>query len=179
MVEQEEKEEEGGWAPRRLPPSLPLSPLSVLGVIFPRSRLSLHAQCHILIPHSSKLIRDNVRLMETPPPPPNHSLPPLCSIPSCLFCHSLHTAEEQKHHKGHPNVLCDSYRSSDRRSSWLALPEVPVGKAGGAEQPVPGSRSPGRSRLTITPVVNKLETVERERGSKRGRGLSKRRLGKC
>lgn len=31
------------------------------------SRLSLHAQCHILIPHNSKLIRDNACLVETFP----------------------------------------------------------------------------------------------------------------
>lgn len=31
------------------------------------SRLSLHAQCHIPIPYSSKLIRDNACLMETFP----------------------------------------------------------------------------------------------------------------
>lgn len=75
-----------------LSPSPP-SPLSLVFSFF-LSRLPLHAQCHILIPRSSKLIRDNARLMETPPPPKctlplfslplSFSLPPYVSVLSCF-----------------------------------------------------------------------------------------------
>lgn len=75
-----------------LSPSPP-SPLSLVFSFF-LSRLPLHAQCHILIPHSSKLIRDNARLMETPPPPRQNapfpsslSLSPSHSHLMSLFCH--------------------------------------------------------------------------------------------
>lgn len=68
-----------------LSPSPP-SPLSLVFSFF-LSRLPLHAQCHILIPRSSKLIRDNARLMETPPPAKMHPSPLL--FPSLLLTPTL------------------------------------------------------------------------------------------
>lgn len=64
---------------------IPPSSLLPLGVFnFFLSRLSLHAQCHILIAHSSKLISDNARLMEAFP---KRTLPLSCpSTPFLCVC---------------------------------------------------------------------------------------------
>lgn len=89
-----------GWA-WSLPPLFSLLVFSIF-----LSRLRLHARCHILIAHSSKLISDNARLMETFPKhtlPPSYSLHPL---PVCLFLLS-NTISQKKDSslKGYQNML--------------------------------------------------------------------------
>lgn len=141
MVEREE--ERGGLS---LSPSLSLSvslslylPPSLLAAgvfIFFLSWLCLHARCHILIPHSSKLIRDDSPLMETVAP--KHTLPlnfPLllsssASDISSLKCNFHRQRKTPLYCKGHPNMLVKfiDYQTTNEWTSFsFSLTTIHIG----------------------------------------------------
>lgn len=149
-----------------------LSP-SLRCFLFFLSRLSVHAQCHILIPRSSKLIRDNTRLMETFPLQKAHPFPLFLSRTPTLSCHffppstTVSITEEKTDHKSIQNTPCDSYCSSDHRSVILSVlyQQLLMCQKAGQGKLCVGPLSPGKSRLTVAPMVNKL------RGERKGRRM--------
>lgn len=108
LVDMVEREDSGGGPPHPHPPSfsLLLSPV----FIFFSSWLSLHAQCHIPIPHSRKLIRNDARLMETFPQntPPPHTSPPF-SLSVSSFSQAAFPLPNKDSTERSPKHACDLY----------------------------------------------------------------------